>query len=383
MKPPLRPENDEGYLELIEGPMQDKSSLSTGPANATALGDVDDVLMLTVRSRGEPFVGKFNTTTTESQVAEVIYFCAPAINTAGSNTDSVLYFNGATPIRTATLYRRVLLVNPGLKPNMSTITPGPTYYDLYDVSARLAQDSTNQTRLVPNSLGDLTKREFRYAHLGTAYPAVFPFDVATTMPSGHLLYDAAVPQKGALAAFRGDRLSDDVLLTNVLSFDVQVYDPSAPVQATATAAFTPSDPGFSTASIAGAYADLGSNYPAVSGFPDLFNQAAIPLSATTLTPLIPASAFPYAVVGNPRTYDTWSRHYESYYENPPGTVVYHGRGTDGLDNDNNGIVDDVAEYQTQPPFAAQLRGIRITIRVYEPSSQQVRQMTVVGDFLPD
>ncbi len=41
------------------------------------------------------------------------------------------------------------------------------------------------------------------------------------------------------------------------------------------------------------------------------------------------------------------------------------------------------EFETRPPFAAQLRGIRVTIRIYEPSSQQIRQVTVVGDFLPD
>jgi hypothetical protein len=30
-----------------------------------------------------------------------------------------------------------------------------------------------------------------------------------------------------------------------------------------------------------------------------------------------------------------------------------------------------------------LRGIRVTIRVYEPASQQVREVVVVQDFLPE
>jgi len=47
------------------------------------------------------------------------------------------------------------------------------------------------------------------------------------------------------------------------------------------------------------------------------------------------------------------------------------------------VVDDLGEYDTLPPYPAQLRGVRITVRVYEPSSQQVRQITVTQDFLPD
>ena len=74
MTPPLRPENDEGYFEIIEGP--DYDAESRDPHSPRILGDADDVLMFTVRSRGEPFVGRFNGTTVESQIAEVMYFCA-------------------------------------------------------------------------------------------------------------------------------------------------------------------------------------------------------------------------------------------------------------------------------------------------------------------
>ena len=43
----------------------------------------------------------------------------------------------------------------------------------------------------------------------------------------------------------------------------------------------------------------------------------------------------------------------------------------------------LAKHDTLPPYSAPLRAIRVTIRVYEPSSQQVRQVTVVQDFLPE
>ena len=47
------------------------------------------------------------------------------------------------------------------------------------------------------------------------------------------------------------------------------------------------------------------------------------------------------------------------------------------------IVDDIGEFDTLPPYSAPLRGVRITVRGYEPGSQQVREITVVQDFLPE
>ena len=76
-----------------------------------------------------------------------------------------------------------------------------------------------------------------------------------------------------------------------------------------------------------------------------------------------------------------------HYENngideggPPGPDL----ATNGLDDGGiNGVVDDIGERDTLPPYSAPLRGVRITIRVYEPSSLQVRQVTIVQDFLPE
>ena len=58
-------------------------------------------------------------------------------------------------------------------------------------------------------------------------------------------------------------------------------------------------------------------------------------------------------------------------------------GANGIDDDGNGVVDDPNERESRPPYPTPLRGIKVTIRVYEPSSKQVRQMTVVQDFLPE
>jgi curli biogenesis system outer membrane secretion channel CsgG len=63
------------------------------------------------------------------------------------------------------------------------------------------------------------------------------------------------------------------------------------------------------------------------------------------------------------------------------------QGTDGFDNKPNNLVannlvDDALERETSPPYPVPLRGIEIRIRCYEPSSRQVRQVTVRHTFVP-
>ena len=62
-----------------------------------------------------------------------------------------------------------------------------------------------------------------------------------------------------------------------------------------------------------------------------------------------------------------------------GTV---DEGVNGFDDDGNGLVDDAAEQETSAPYPVPLRGIEIRIRCYEPSSRQVRQVTVRHSFVP-
>src|SRR5262249_29888142 len=142
--------------------------------------------------------------------------------------------------------------------------------------------------LVPNSLGDLTKRECRFAHYPTngaaAYLYGFPYDLSSTVPvTGYPNTNAAY-----LMPLSGNRQGDDVLLTNVLSFDVQIYDPGAPTFVSNGVAITPNDAGYaallpggaSAAAGFGAYVDPGyapsytvPNPPPVYPTP-LFNLAA-------------------------------------------------------------------------------------------------------------
>jgi len=398
--PPRRPENDEGYLEIVEGVQKDSDFGGLPVADvsfASLFGDCDDALLLTTRSRGEPFIGKFNTTgTIESQVAEVAYFLRPAGPPIG--------FNAATgnPVQLFTLYRRCMLVVPSNTASLGNLT-NSDFYLAFDVSAR-----AEGTTLVPvaNSLGDLTKPENRFGRSTTELPPIphVPPAALGTPPTFPAKFDVNQP------AFSGNRLGDDVILTNVLSFDVQVFEPGAPVfidpppPTTATqVALEPRDAGYLNKLTAwgGSFPPSGPSSPVSFGaYVDLG------IAPTYNPPVGPPGNFPRAPffgrpndksfggpAGSPTrpfSYDTWSLHYETNGVNEdsalPGALGTD-TGLNGLDDDTNmanpgfGIVDDPSEMDTLPPYSAPLRGLRISIRVYEPGSQQIRQVTVVQDFL--
>jgi hypothetical protein len=336
MLPPRRPENDEGYFDYTEGPQSDLQPIAPdtppggNPAWFTLLGDSDDVLRMTIRSRGEPFVGRDSTNNAiTSQTAEVVWFTnetpdAPVLDVSALHTSGAL--NGQ-PRRLKTLYRRVFLVAPTFNPSAASST---------DVSVSSASGGS------ANTLGDLTKRENRFANTST-----FPF------PTNPALL---VPLTG-----------NEIILTNVLAFDVKAFDPIVQVQVTSSGVATlPSDVG---------YGASGGSPGGTGGFVDLnYNQY-----------LSSAGSSQFSGPGNypamSPTYDTWSLHYEQngIDENGDGVI---DSATNGLDDNNNGIVDDPTELEAPPPYPVPLRGVQVKLRVYEPDSRQVREVTVVQDFLP-
>jgi hypothetical protein len=438
MRPPLRPEAGQGYFEIIEGP--------TGPVTAslpawlqpadtdvspsqpdTTVRDNDDILMFTLRSRGEPFVGRFGTGTVESQEAEVAWF-----------------------VRGRTLYRRVLVVAPGRFMALDingdgVVTPSEagigadSIFKWYDVSVRpaVAQDGTRG--LVANTLGDLTKPENRFAHqapnfpyhphyvtnrpqytLGMpllaecASPAFFSAWLTGTMPPVSVSqgggpgfdpwrnphpWNEADPETGILTAYSGPRVGEDIILNNVLDFDVKVFDPEARVVANAAgdAALIPGDPGY-PAAIAGTVLSLGAYVDLGYGYGIAFNPPPnLPPAVVQALPGISVfSGLPgrYTFVIEP-TYDTWSTHYENnwYDANQDGIRnagdagdengnLLFDEGTNGLDDNGDGVVDDPAEQEAPPPYPVPLRGIQVKIRVFEPDTRQVRDITIVHDFAP-
>ena len=87
-----------------------------------------------------------------------------------------------------------------------------------------------------------------------------------------------------------------------------------------------------------------------------------------------------------RTFDTWSYHYEHDgldQDKQIGDTHGPDQGTNGFDDDGNGIVDDVGERETSPPYPVPLRGIKIRIRCYEPDSRQVHEISIIHSFVPE
>ena len=148
------------------------------------------------------------------------------------------------------------------------------------------------------------------------------------------------------------------MLTNVLAFDVRVFDPQAQSKINGTTVLYPTDPGYiggtdpTGAKVKGCFIDLG--------------QA----QANPSTILSDS-----AKSGLTSTYDTWSTHYESDGVDDDGDGAID-EGTDGLDSDGDNMPDELDEAEKPPPYAVPLSGIEILIRCYDPISQQVRQITV-------
>ena len=383
LNPPLKPEMNLGYFEYIEGAYTQANVALAYAVNGdtgapdTTVGDFDDILMFTTRSAGRPFVGKFGNGTIQSDVAEVAWF-----------------------IRGRTLHRRVLLVAPGILVQRDTSLDGvlqsgelsltaiTAFYAGYDVSVR-----AQGTGVVPNTLGDLTRRECRFARI----PDSFPFEariwgtlgLPTLRECSATTWDISLPastfsfvpgrpgnpEKTSVDFWAngtsndpgntlpwaddvlgsGSRTADDVILTHVIGFDVKAWDP-----------------------IVGRYVDLGDTLAGV----------------------------PYhkkSGMAAPGVYDTWSTHYESVGTGLSGDLPA-GNGINGFDDPGfadsdrkynadgsvtfdplpaaDGIVDSADEMLTSPPYPVPLRGIQVKIRVFEPDSRQIREVTVIQDFPP-
>lgn len=354
--PWLAPETSAGYFEMIEGPARDSTYAVDGQNQPTnnLTADTDDLLLFTTQSLTGAFVGRYDGHTIESPYAEVAWFCRPA---------------ASQPIAGSTLYdlhRRQLLIKSYLGHSnlVNNALPLSTDRSTCDISLRTDTIAGQGGVLLPNSLGDLTKREHRFMRGGytfvmesgasrsvapQTFPYAFPID-----DTRHAVAEAA------LTGTR--RASEDVILTNVIGFDVRVFDPQATLS---TDGRVPGDPGYAVpqaGSGVGAYVDLGWG----GGIPGARTDPFPPAGKTAL------QSAGVLVSGTNRlaaTYDTWSRHYEF----------------NGIDEDGDGKADegleDAIDNETSPPYPVPLRGLEIRLRCYEPSSRQVRQVTIRHSFV--
>jgi type II secretory pathway component PulJ len=395
--PPLEVEAGEGYLEIIEGPRNETASGANGDPLAAA--DTDDVLLFTTRNTETPYLGKYTSDLTtpgttqiqESQLAEVGWFLRRTDTAAAGNQQ----------VKTFTLFRKQLLVvgYVGFTPfynNRNSIAPmasWASFYELFDLSVQFQQANNV---LLPNTLADLTRRENRFQHNPTGQidePAgAFRFP-SNKWVLGDWQADAA---QDGLVFNNSARAGEDVVLTNVIAFDVRVFDPSAPVSVSGDTALVPGDTGLGAPSANGAFVDLGWAKTVPRQFQPIVNTCGYrPRFAAMPEPL---SGLPNVAGVDPCVWDTWSTHYES---NGFDDDNINGRdqGSNGIDDDGDGKVDespydadgdglftgggdDPGELETLPPYRFPLRGIEIRLRCYEPSSRQVRQVTIRHSFVP-
>ncbi|MCC6493857.1 MAG: prepilin-type N-terminal cleavage/methylation domain-containing protein [Pirellulales bacterium] len=389
--------------------------------NAGALGDWDDVLALTVRSESEPFAAQVENVATgavvtvESPLAEVVWYAGenPADDPSTPQDETIVDGNRLEP-GMRRLYRRAYLIAPWLGP-WPFDSSKPSNNRPANVSVRY-DPAANMW--LANTLGELSKREFR---AGRVRNSDFP----------HLLTNT-------------NSDNDYLVLSDLLAFDVRIYDAGAPLFAAATAAvLQPGDVAWPAAAATaisrttppasfGAYVDLGwavqpgaSNllWPLPTGSAMAATASAplrglTELRSTFATVKIESPVFHTAhqpgwhprnrtnLVGFPAVYDTWSFHYENDGINQDAAVLFPqiadvvtDQGTNGLDDlvkydtaldvdSLNGAgsalqaygVDDVGERETAPPYDVPLVGLQVRLRIYEPDARQVREVSVTQSF---
>jgi prepilin-type N-terminal cleavage/methylation domain-containing protein len=372
--------NNSGYFEYYEGPAGDTYPKDTGDpitsianfqnANGTnLLGDGDDIIAFTVTSGAEPFQARYVAGTNGigvSRQAEVVWWTGfvdlPSGTTGVFDVDEPRF-----------LFRRLLLIvpNPG---QIGTDTYADAdlalgglveYWKTNDVSARAQYDAaTGQYKLYANSLADLARRENRFAHYAT-------FPGSLDLQAGTLNERFTLKDNG---------LGEDRMLSGLLAFDVRAWDPTAQLlgdtqdDASATISMGPGDVGYYDAATAspvhetlgqGAYVDLYYNRRDNTGKSSHFSGA--PQTSSKLTVA---------------EYDTWAMSYERDGINQDSDALTD-EGVDGLDSDSTNGVDDPQERETSPPYPVPLRGIQVKIRMYDPSSRQVKQATVTADFVDE
>jgi type II secretory pathway pseudopilin PulG len=322
-----------GYLEIIDGPREDYNAgdYTVDPvtnSDSSFLGDDDDFIAFTVKSTGKPFRGR--------------HAASPG-GIAKSHYAEIVWFLDSTEQK---LYRRVLLI----RPDLATSGTVATFQSSNDISVRSGLGGA----AIANTLADLGYRGNRYSHR------------RTTLPNTSDLLTASLV---------GNSSDNDVVLSNVVAFDIQVYDPDAyqyiisgPDGITDVA--DPSDIGAVVGVTGGthstfkqgAYVDLGK----ITGL-----QSGLPLGTDPSTLLNP----PNIRYAGESVYDTGTSRYDNDDDNDGGN--------NGVDDDGDGIVDEHDEKVAVAPYNVPLRGLKITARVIEPRTKQVRQLTVKQSFVTE
>jgi hypothetical protein len=300
------PDDQTGYLEIIEGK---KSPDGTTPVDYwdsdtnqldLTVGDIDDIIAFTASNPSTPYRGWINDTIAERTDAEIIWF-----------------------MRGTTLYRRVRLIDPlGTDPDLNSKsglakrekrfghTTGTFPFPLYTSSSSgwyylrmpTIEETLSTSWSFPPTLTVPTLAQNRWDLWNDPYLKNWKDNNISVLDqkSGSL--------SSAVSNPRSTRAGEDIVLTNVISFDIKVWNPKA---------------------VPPRYVDLGED-----------SAAADPANFSAKSQ---QTELPYV-------FDSWSK---DYLEGSP---------------------------PEQPPYTEKLEGIEITIRCFDPRSQNVKQVRIVHRF---
>ena len=356
--------NPNGYVEIVDGAMRDKTNAA---GINSYLGDVDDVIAMTVRSDGQFFRGRHipdNTTSSkviESSIAEIMWYTT----FVDRNADQLIDLSESLKV-----HRRVLLIRPDMGPwENLTSAQVTTLMQNNDISCRIVFDQdANEFNVYANSLSDLALRRNRFCHQWYNYDAGTPsIDINWPNFLDRSLISTFKPVEG-----------NDIVLTDVASFDLQVYSPNVTLSLDTDIPVAPAVPGFPVAATqisAGDFVDLVWNPPANPPPNALVDFRG---SRFNFAPQVWRNAFPAAEA----FYDTWTPVYESDgFDQDNDSLI--DEGTNGLDNGGPLAPDDDSERETRPPYPFPIRGVKVSIRLIEKTTNQVYQSSVVHSYVPE
>lgn len=377
-----------GFVEIVDGPETDYDprydATFTHGGNELLFGDRDDYFGCTIKSDGKAFRGRNGNNTVESHLAEVAWFTI--------DTPNVPNVPGSAPGRM--VCRRQLLILPSL----GVLLTAPSaieindFFAQNDISARL---DPNTGDLVANSLADLAIRRNRYCHLFAATPQLSQLDTDLLRYRTHddFIRDTTLQPHRSRRSNRNHSM-----FSSVAAFDIQVFDPEASVRVITNAAATdvldiaePSDIGANKAGFL-----VGAPVTGIGAYVDLWRGA----GTFGVTPTIrPTDSLPAPPVPNntyfERLFDTGTSQYD---RDDNGSIDI---GSNGIDDDGDGFIDEsdidfngdgfidqsdrfeLGEKVAVAPYNAPIRGLKFTMRVLEPNTKQVRQLSVTKSFVTE
>ncbi|MDO4588076.1 MAG: hypothetical protein Q4C95_12410 [Planctomycetia bacterium] len=388
-------------------------------AGDSTVGDLDDILMFTAQApAGNYFRGRFGGKMIESEFAEIVWFVR----------GSTLYRRVLLIVPDQLLQERIqyfiqYLISNNLIDRAATLQTGQAFFKYFDVSVHLDDNGY----IVANTLGDLSNRKNRYGYWSSYFGsssgnisgtngAWYWLRLPTLWESASSKFQAGVPMGSQLdiglttevnnnivnainlpngtpfidywtnpncwnevdnetgnltdlTDFKQEGLNQDVIMTNVLSFNVRVWDPNYTlfqdlgIQTQFDGNIVPQNIGNPNyLDTPGYYADLDLQNPPVFSTGNNYSPEIRPFA--------------------PCIYDTWTEQYQKEFFN----AVLNGNSFNVSSNYSindiplNGKINPEVLDVFPPPYNVPLKGLQIEIRAFEPRSRTIKNTTLEVDI---